>query len=77
MSPAVADLKGALNLSIWFETTKRLLNDVIRDKDHSALARVNIRMNSDHVDDLPVEQQRELTFLFGKAISATRGWGAP
>ena len=77
MSPtAVADLKGSLSLSIYFETTKRLLNDAINDRDERALRRVNTRMQDDKFDDLPLESQRELTFLFARAITVTKGWGA-
>lgn len=74
---AIGDLKGSLSLSVWFETTKRLLNDVINERDQVALRRVNIRMQDDKFDELPVESQRELTFLFARAITITKGWGAP
>lgn len=78
MSPtAVADLKGTLSLSVYFETTRRLLNDAIDNRDQAVLRHVNTRMQDDKFDDLPLESQRELTFLFARAITVTKGWGAP
>lgn len=79
MTPtAVADLPATLSLSVWFETTKRLLNDAVSERDASFLRRAKIRMqDDDRFDALPIESQRELNVLYAQAVTVTTGWGAP
>lgn len=77
MITAQADLKATMSLSVYFETTKRLLTEAIAERDAALLRRANIKMQDDRFEDLPIESQRELTGLFARAISVTKGWGAP
>lgn len=79
MSPtAIADLPATLTLSVWFETTKRLLSEAVSERDASLFRRATIRMQDDErFDALPIESQRELNVLYAQAVTVTTGWGAP
>jgi hypothetical protein len=71
MITAIADPKAALSLSVYFETTKRLLDEAIAERDAALLRRANIKMMDDRFEELPIESQRELTMKFGQAMAAT------
>lgn len=76
MSPtAIGDLKGTLNLSLWFEHTADILRDSVQNRDLGKLHRAKIRVDSDTFTKLPDDKQDELMVLYAAAMVAN-GWGA-
>jgi hypothetical protein len=76
MIVAIADARATLKLSVWYEDTKELLQVAARDRDMVAFRRAAIRMDSERVNELPIETQRELDNLYALAVSQT-GAGQP
>ncbi len=76
MSPnATGDLKGTLNLSLWFEHTADIMRDAAAYRDMSKMHRAKLRVDSDTFTLLPDEKQGELMVLYSAALMAN-GWGA-
>lgn len=75
MSPtAMGDLKGTLNLSLWFEHTAEILRDAAQNHDLGKLHRGKIRVDSVTFTNLPDDKQDELLVLYSAAMVAN-GWG--